>query len=201
MQSAPLAQVVQHVLEVSDNEGAEVLARQVAIAQGKPASFAGGAAAVREVLTGLGVDLAGDRTYDGSGLSRHDLLTPETLLSVIRVASSPDKPGLRSVVADLPVAGFTGSLAYRFQSGDKAGLGMVRAKTGTLTGVHGLTGTVTSVDGAVMSFVAIADRVKLPEHPGRPVPPRPGRRRVGGLHLRRGARPLSARPDRFRTMT
>ncbi len=162
VQSAPLAQVVQHVLEVSDNEGAEVLARQVAIAQGKPASFAGGAAAVREVLTGLGVDLAGDRTYDGSGLSRHDLLTPETLLSVIRVASSPDKPGLRSVVADLPVAGFTGSLAYRFQSGDKAGLGMVRAKTGTLTGVHGLTGTVTSVDGAVMSFVAIADRVKLP---------------------------------------
>ena len=162
VQSAPLAQVVQHVLEVSDNEGAEVLARQVAIAQGKPASFVGGAAAVREVLTGLGVDLAGDRIYDGSGLSRHDLLTPETLLSVIRAASSPDKPGLRSVVADLPVAGFTGSLAYRFQSGDKAGLGMVRAKTGTLTGVHGLTGTVTSVDGAVMSFVAIADRVKLP---------------------------------------
>ena len=37
VQSAPLAQVVQHVLEVSDNEGAEVLARQVAIAQGSPA--------------------------------------------------------------------------------------------------------------------------------------------------------------------
>ena len=162
VQSAPLDQVVQHVLEVSDNEGAEVLARQVALAQGKPASFVGGAAAVREVLTGVGVELAGDRIYDGSGLSRHDLLTPETLLSVIRVAASPQKPGLRSVVADLPVAGFTGSLAYRFQSGDKAGLGMVRAKTGTLTGVHGLTGTVTSVDGAVMSFVAIADRVKLP---------------------------------------
>jgi D-alanyl-D-alanine carboxypeptidase/D-alanyl-D-alanine-endopeptidase (penicillin-binding protein 4) len=66
------------------------------------------------------------------------------------------------VVADLPVAGFTGSLAFRFQTGDEAGLGMVRAKTGTLTGVHGLTGTVTSVDGAVMGFAAIADRVKLP---------------------------------------
>jgi D-alanyl-D-alanine carboxypeptidase/D-alanyl-D-alanine-endopeptidase (penicillin-binding protein 4) len=114
------------------------------------------------VLGDLGIDLAGDRTYDGSGLSRHDLLTPQTLLSVIRVASSPEEPGLRSVVADLPVAGFTGSLAYRFQHGDKAGLGTVRAKTGTLTGVHGLTGTVTSVDGAVMSFVAVADRVRLP---------------------------------------
>ena len=38
-----------------------------------------------------------------------------------------DKPGLRSAVADLPVAGFTGTRAYRFQSGDKAGLGTVRA--------------------------------------------------------------------------
>jgi D-alanyl-D-alanine carboxypeptidase/D-alanyl-D-alanine-endopeptidase (penicillin-binding protein 4) len=162
VQGAPLSQVVQHVLEVSDNEGAEVLLRQVALAEEQPASFVGGARAVRAVLTRLGVDLAGDRIFDGSGLSRQDLLTPGTLLAVIGAASSPEHPGLRSVVADLPVAGFTGSLAYRFQSGDRDGLGLVRAKTGTLTGVHGLTGTVTSKDGAVMSFVAIANRVRLP---------------------------------------
>ena len=100
--------------------------------------------------------------YDGSGLSRQDLLTPGPLLSVIATASAAEHPGLRSVVADLPVAGFTGSLAYRFETGDPAGLGTVRAKTGTLTGVHGLTGTVTTKDGAVLSFVAIADRVRLP---------------------------------------
>ena len=163
VQSAPLSEIVQHVLEVSDNEGAEVLLRQVALAEKEPASFEGGARAVREVLTRLGVDLAGDRFHDGSGLSRHDHLSPETLLQVLDVASSPDHPGLRSVVADLPVAGFTGSLAYRFQQGNPAGLGTVRAKTGTLTGVHGLAGTVTSVDGAVMTFVAIADRVRLPD--------------------------------------
>jgi D-alanyl-D-alanine carboxypeptidase/D-alanyl-D-alanine-endopeptidase (penicillin-binding protein 4) len=162
VQGAPLAQVVQHVLEVSDNEGAEVLAHQVAIAEQQPASFAGGARAVRAVLTRLGLDLTGDLIYDGSGLSRDDLLKPGTLLGVIEAASSSDHPGLRSVVADLPVAGFTGSLAHRFDDADRNGLGMVRAKTGTLTGVHGLTGTVTSKDGAVMSFVAIADQVKLP---------------------------------------
>ena len=163
VQGAPLSQVVEHVLEVSDNEAAEVLLRHVAIAQELPASFAGGVRAVRSVLTGLGVDLAGDRIFDGSGLSRHNLLTPGTLLAVIAVASSGDHPGLRSVVADLPVAGFTGSLALRFQSGDRAGLGLVRAKTGTLTGVHGLTGIVTSEDGAVMNFAAIADRVRPPD--------------------------------------
>jgi D-alanyl-D-alanine carboxypeptidase/D-alanyl-D-alanine-endopeptidase (penicillin-binding protein 4) len=163
VQSAPLAQVVQHVLEVSDNEGAEVLARHVALAEDLPASFAGGAEAVRAVLTELGLDLAGARIYDGSGLSRHNRLRPETLLAVITTAADDDHPGLRSVVADLPVAGFTGSLAARFQTGDEAGLGTVRAKTGTLVegGVHGLTGTVTTRDGAVLAFAAVADRVRL----------------------------------------
>jgi serine-type D-Ala-D-Ala carboxypeptidase/endopeptidase (penicillin-binding protein 4) len=160
VRSAPLAEIVQHVLEVSDNEGAEVLARQVAVATGKPASFVGATRAVRSVLAGIGVSTRGDRILDGSGLSRHDRLRPETLLDVLRTAAGPRHPGLRGAVANLPVAGFTGSLAARFDSGDPVGLGTVRAKTGTLSGVHGLTGFVTSRDGAVMTFVAIADRVR-----------------------------------------
>jgi len=67
------------------------------------------------------------------------------------------------VLAGLPVAGFTGSLTYRFETGDGAGLGAVRAKTGTLTGVHGLAGTVTTEDGVVLGFVAAADRVRVPD--------------------------------------
>ena len=160
VRSAPLAQVVQHVLEVSDNDGAEVLSRQVAVSRRLPASFAGAARAVRSVLRGIGVSTAGDLIYDGSGLSRGDRLEAQTLLSLISTASSTHHPGLRTVVTGLSVAGFTGSLAARFRTGDPAGLGAVRAKTGTLTGVHGLTGTVTSRDGAVMSFVAVADRVR-----------------------------------------
>jgi len=160
VRSAPLAQIVQHVLEVSDNEGAEVLARQVAVATDRPGSFSGATQAVRAVLGELGVDTRRDRILNGSGLSRQNRLSPATLLAVLQTASSPDHPELRPVVADVPVAGFTGSLAFRFDTGDSAGLGTVRAKTGTLTGVHGLAGTVTSVDGAVMTFVAVADRVR-----------------------------------------
>jgi D-alanyl-D-alanine carboxypeptidase/D-alanyl-D-alanine-endopeptidase (penicillin-binding protein 4) len=160
VRGAPLAEVVQHILEVSDNEGAEVLARQVAIAEGRPASSKGAAKSVRSVLRRIGISTAGDRIYDGSGLSRDDRLAPATLLSVIRTAAGRRHPGLRPVVATLPVAGFSGSLASRFDTGSTFGLGTVRAKTGTLTGVHGLAGTVTSKDGAVMAFVAIADKVK-----------------------------------------
>ena len=162
VESAPLDQVVQHVLEVSDNEGAEVLARQAAVAAGEPASFSGAAEAVATTLDGLGVPTGRDRILDGSGLSRDDRLRPETLLRVIETAASPDHEELRAVLSSLPVAGFTGSLTSRFDTGDPAGLGAVRAKTGTLTGVHGLAGTVTTADGALLGFVAVADRVRLP---------------------------------------
>lgn len=159
--SAPLGQIVQWVLEVSDNEAAEVLFRHVAVAEGLPASFDGAAAAVTAVLGRLGVDVTGERILDGSGLSRRNRLEPDTLLSVLQLAAAEDRPALRSVAVDLPVAGFTGSLADRFDTGDEDGLGRVRAKTGTLSGVHGLAGVVTDLDGTVLSFVVIADRVRI----------------------------------------
>jgi serine-type D-Ala-D-Ala carboxypeptidase/endopeptidase (penicillin-binding protein 4) len=161
VRSAPLSQIAQWVLEVSDNEAAEVLFRHVALAEGLPGSFTGGATAVGEVLGRLGVDTSGERILDGSGLSRRNRLSPRTLLSTVEVAAAEEHPELRTVVSGLPVAGFTGSLTFRFSTGDEEGLGRVRAKTGTLSGVHGLAGVVTDRDGTVFSFVAIADRVRL----------------------------------------
>lgn len=158
VRSAPLAQIVQWVLETSDNEAAEVLFRHVALAEGEPGSFEGASTAVSAVLTRLGVDTSTARILDGSGLSRANRLAPGTLLGVLDVAGSD--PHLRTVVTTLPVAGFTGSLTYRFATDDDIGLGRVRAKTGTLTGVHGLAGVVTSRDGVVLSFVAVADKVR-----------------------------------------
>lgn len=161
VESAPLQQIVQWVLEVSDNEAAEVIFRQVALAEGQPGSFEGGSVAVRSVLQRLGIDATGERILDGSGLSRADRLRPETLLAVIATAASEEHADLRPVVSTLPVAGFSGSLAFRFDTGDAAGLGRVRAKTGTLTGVHGLAGVATDRDGTELGFVIVADRVKV----------------------------------------
>lgn len=111
----------------------------------------------------LGVDTTGARILDGSGLARGNRLRPETLLDLIGVVADGDHDELRTVLSGLPVAGFTGSLAARFESGDAEGLGAVRAKTGTLRRVHGLAGTVTTVDGVVLGFVAVADRVRVPD--------------------------------------
>jgi serine-type D-Ala-D-Ala carboxypeptidase/endopeptidase (penicillin-binding protein 4) len=157
--SAPLDQVVQRVIEVSDNEAAEVLARHVGLATSGEGSSVAGTAGVLATLGELGVDVAADRVYDGSGLSRDNLVSARTLLSAVRLAASPEHPGLRAVVEGFPVAGFSGSLTWRFADGDPAGPGRVRAKTGTLTGVHALAGLTTDLDGTPMAFVLVADRV------------------------------------------
>jgi D-alanyl-D-alanine carboxypeptidase/D-alanyl-D-alanine-endopeptidase (penicillin-binding protein 4) len=163
VESAPLGEIVERTLAVSDNNAAEVLGHQVGLVVGGDGSFAGGTAAVMKVLRELGVDTSGSTVYDGSGLSRRNRLTPETLLGVLRVAASAEHPELRQVITGLPVAGFTGSLQWRFDEAPAAARGRVRAKTGTLTGVHGLAGIAADVDGNLMAFVAIADKVAVPQ--------------------------------------
>ena len=163
VESAPLGEIVEHTLAVSDNNAAEVIAHHVGLAVGQDGSFAGGAVAVMQVLDRLGVDTTGSSVYDGSGLSRRNRLTAETLLDVLRTAASAEHPELRQVITGLPVAGFTGSLQWRFDDAPAAARGRVRAKTGTLTGVSGLAGIASDVDGNLMAFVAIADKVAVPD--------------------------------------
>ncbi len=160
VESPPLALVVEHVLEVSDNEGAEVLAHHVGGEVAGAASFAGGARGVRETLAGLGVPMAGADIRDGSGLSRENLLGAPTLLGVLRAAGDPARPGLRAALTGLPVGGFTGSLAFRFDTAPAAAVGRVRAKTGSLEGVRSLAGVALDQNGTPLAFVLAADRIR-----------------------------------------
>ena len=78
VRSAPVGELVRQMLQASDNVIAESLARQVALAEHRPATFAGAASAVREVVRGLGVDI-GIGMRDGSGLAATDRISPEIL--------------------------------------------------------------------------------------------------------------------------
>ncbi len=160
VRSQPLARVVEQMLLASDNVLAETLARQVALAERRPASFAGAAAAVRAVLGRLGLPAGGDRLVDGSGLSMRDRATPALLAAVLRAVAGPDRPELHALVPGLPVSGYDGTLDDRFRAGPAAlAAGQVRAKTGTLTGVSSLAGLVRGVDGRLVAFAVVADRV------------------------------------------
>lgn len=162
--SPPLSDIVERMIDDSDNDIAEALLRQIALADRVPADFASATADVRRRLTDLGLPVRGLRLVDGSGLSRANSIPPQLLTAVLALASSPSHPRLRPIVTGLPVAGVSGTLAARFgaRSVERA-TGRVRAKTGTLSGVSGLAGLVVDASGRLLAFAVLADRISLPQ--------------------------------------
>lgn len=158
--SPPLSTLVERMLTNSDNDIAEALARQVALATGEQPSFEGGAAAIKKELKKLEAPLDGVEFADGSGLSRGNRLTPALLATLLAKSAAASHPELRPVLTGLPVAGFTGTLRSRYPS-DATGTGIVRAKTGTLSNVNTLAGTVVDADGRLLSFAFLATETDM----------------------------------------
>lgn len=161
VESATIADIVEHMLTDSENDYAEALAHLVGgKALGRP-DFAGGAEATIAALQRLGMDTTGVQLSDGSGLSRRDRMPATALASILTGVVTSGDPDISSVASGLPIAGLTGTLAGRFgTSATKAGRGFVHAKTGTLTGVTSLAGTVLDADGRTLVFAMLDDKVK-----------------------------------------
>ncbi|WP_329456422.1 D-alanyl-D-alanine carboxypeptidase/D-alanyl-D-alanine endopeptidase [Streptomyces sp. NBC_01497] len=161
--SAPVSDLIERALTESDNDIAEAMARQTALAGHQPASFAGGAKAVKEQLSKLGMPLGGTVFTDGSGLNRKDKVTAGLLTSLLARDGDPAHPELRPVLTGLPVAGFSGTLLDRYSGrGEGPADGLIRAKTGTLTGVNTLAGTVVDANGRLLAFAFMADGTASP---------------------------------------
>jgi D-alanyl-D-alanine carboxypeptidase/D-alanyl-D-alanine-endopeptidase (penicillin-binding protein 4) len=157
VRSAPLRQLVWLELKNSDNVLADTLGRVAAVAAGLPGSFEGCASVVQQTLDAMAVNSAGVYLDDCSGLSRTNTISAATLVDLLASAASVDES--RSVAVDLvrglPVGGEDGTLKKRFT--DAASLGNVRAKTGTLTGVRSLAGTVQTASGRQLVFAVVAN--------------------------------------------
>ncbi|MFE9791416.1 D-alanyl-D-alanine carboxypeptidase/D-alanyl-D-alanine-endopeptidase [Streptomyces goshikiensis] len=160
--STPLGGLVERMLTNSDNDIAEALARQSALASGQPGSFEGAGKAVAATLASLGIDTTGARFADGSGLDRGDKVSAGLLTALLAKAADPQRPELRPVLTGLPVAGFNGTLRSR-NSGGSPAAGLVRAKTGTLSGVNALAGTVVDPSGRLLAFAFLAANTPGPE--------------------------------------
>lgn len=158
VRSAPVGDLVEHTLSESDNTVAEVLARLVAVQGGRAGTFSEAGAAVVERVGLLGVPVEGVRLIGGSGLARGSVVPARTLTRLLVLAAGQERPELRRMLTGLPVAGASGTLADRFDgNGQSAGRGIVRAKTGTLTGVNSLAGIVVDSDGRLLAFAVMAD--------------------------------------------
>jgi D-alanyl-D-alanine carboxypeptidase/D-alanyl-D-alanine-endopeptidase (penicillin-binding protein 4) len=159
--SASLALIIKHTLLISDNVAAETISRHAALANGHAGSFSGAAANVRSWLAGKGLWMSGEKILDGSGLAPGSKLTTDTLSGAIRLALA--EVTFTAVIAGLPEAGRTGTLANRFNDpSEKVGRRNVHAKTGTLRGVAGLAGYLTACDGQTkLVFAELANTSKV----------------------------------------
>ncbi|MEX5720812.1 D-alanyl-D-alanine carboxypeptidase/D-alanyl-D-alanine endopeptidase [Geodermatophilus maliterrae] len=157
VRSAPVTRLVEQALSQSDNLLAESLARHVALARGLPATFEGSAQAVTDALEEAGVDVSDVELYDGSGLSRLDLVTPDVLTDLVTGAADGSLAGTSAVLSGLAVAGYDGTLFDRGDDDPATAPGAVRGKTGTLLGVHALAGTVVTADGRLLAYALVAN--------------------------------------------
>jgi D-alanyl-D-alanine carboxypeptidase/D-alanyl-D-alanine-endopeptidase (penicillin-binding protein 4) len=158
VQSPPLVQITDWMLQESDNTIAELVGRQVALAAGKTADFDNTSAATLDQIKQLGLPSDEGDLYDASGLSRHDGISPVLLTQTLALAASGRQPALTGLFDGLPVAGWSGTLAGRFTKPDdnKVGQGVVRAKTGSLSGVNTMSGDLVTKDGRLLVFAIMA---------------------------------------------
>lgn len=160
VESAPMIDLVQRMLTESDNDLAESIGHLVGKAAGFEASFAGGAQATMDAAKNLGLTTEDLRIVDGSGLSARNTLQAATLVELLNMVATGADPRLGPMAPGLAVAGGTGTLAERYRERDvRPAAGLVRAKTGTLTSVVALAGSVRDTDGRVLVFAFLAEKV------------------------------------------
>ncbi|ACU34277.1 D-alanyl-D-alanine carboxypeptidase/D-alanyl-D-alanine endopeptidase [Actinosynnema mirum] len=162
VKSVPLDQLIENMMQLSDNVLAETLAREVAKARNAETSYEGATKAVRDVLTENGFDLTGVITSDASGMSVQNKVPAKLLGDLLTAAARPDAATdpvttrLRPLLTALAVAGGNGTLKERFAQ-SPAGKGWIRGKTGTLTEVHSLAGVVVDTDGRLLVFAFMSN--------------------------------------------
>ncbi|AIN18756.1 D-alanyl-D-alanine carboxypeptidase/D-alanyl-D-alanine-endopeptidase [Yersinia rochesterensis] len=161
-QSAPLHDLLKIMLKKSDNMIADTVFRTIGHQRfGVPGTWRAGADAVRQVLRQkAGVDLGNSIVVDGSGLSRHNLISPATMMQTLQYIAQHDQE--LNFISMLPLSGYDGTLRYRGGLHEAGVDGKVSAKTGALQGVYNLAGFITTASGQRMAFVQFLSGYAVP---------------------------------------
>ena len=160
--SPPLADILKLMNKPSDNAIAELIFKTLgAEVKGGPGTWQKGRQVIGEFLEEIG---AAFRVVDGSGLSRYNLVTAELLVNLL-VFVYNDFELMPDYVASLPIAGVDGTLKNRMK-GVRAER-VLRAKTGTLSGVSALAGYTVTANGEVLAFSILISHYAGPAAPAR----------------------------------
>lgn len=150
---APLSEVAALTLYESDNTIAEITGLVHAMEVGRKTTAKGSANATIAGLESMGVDVTGLKLFDGAGFSENNRIAPDHLTGTLVAAYATE--ATEDILDWLPVGALEGTVDERYV--DTAAAGQMRAKTGSLTGVSSLTGTVQTADGRLLAFATMAD--------------------------------------------
>src|SRR6202522_3217539 len=153
-ESKPLLQDIRVINKVSQNLHAEILLRLLGRERGNAGTIEGGLEVLQGFLTQAGISHDQYVFYDGSGLSRQNLVTPHAIVQLLRYCAA--QPWGTDYRATLPIAGVDGSLSDRLNT--PALRNPVIAKTGSLGGVKALSGYATSDSGQAVIFSILSNK-------------------------------------------
>ena len=157
-QSQPVVQDLRVINKVSQNLHAELMLRLLGKEKGTSGSIEGGLEVLRGFLVNAGIKPDQFVFYDGSGLSREDLATPEAIVELLQYCKQ--QPWSQAYADTLPIAGVDGSLSDRFRN--TAAAGVVRGKTGSLAHVYSLAGYATTASGDHIAFSVVTNNNSMP---------------------------------------
>jgi len=148
------------LMKVSQNLYAETLVKTLGLQAGTGTVEAGDKV-VHDVIEGWGVDPGSYVLVDGSGLSRYNYVTAETIVRILRHIYMDPRHRTPFIEA-LPTGGVEGGTIARRFRGTRAA-GNVHAKTGSIANVRALSGFVQTADGEPLVFSIIANNFTQPQ--------------------------------------
>ena len=156
--SQPVSDDLRVINKVSQNLHAELMLRLLGKEKGTSGSIQGGLEVLRGFLTSADIKPDQFVFYDGSGLSRENLVSPAAVVQLLQYAYG--QPWGKQFEDTLPVSGVDGSLSDRLRNPPFKGA--VRAKTGSLGHVNALSGYATTTKGQVVAFSILCNNHNLP---------------------------------------
>jgi D-alanyl-D-alanine carboxypeptidase/D-alanyl-D-alanine-endopeptidase (penicillin-binding protein 4) len=156
--SAPLSRIIEETNKRSRNLYAELLFRTLGTLSGGKGTTERAVSVVLESLAVMGIPPDSLAIYDGSGLSRLNLITPGQVVQLLDYMAH--HPYFDYFSQSLPVAGVDGTLMRRMQNTPAEG--RVRAKTGTLSHMVSLSGYLLDCKGRLLAFSIMSNNSLSP---------------------------------------
>ena len=154
-ESPVLEEMLAYAIAWSDNTLSERIARLASVAAGNTFDQAGVADTFSSALAELGIESSKMIVKDASGLSRENRVTAN-LVGQLLVKIRTDERFV-PLINGFPVSGISGTLRNRFTETAPDAVGLVKAKTGSLSNTTNLAGYVESGDREY-AFAIISDR-------------------------------------------